>query len=141
MIYPDTAVRAKVYSLLKAANIPAYDSEVTVSGKPPYVLLQTQENSPQGTKSKYGFLHRITLAAVTIGSAGSGKADAEALMNKALPVLIPDKPGQPVKIVLGNPFRCWKASANPGKDLVFTGSTESVYQKIVTLELSIDYQP
>lgn len=141
MIYPDTAVRANVYSLLKEAKIPAYDSEVPTSEKPPYVLLQGQDNTDSSTKSGYGFIHKITLASVVVGPAATGRQDAETLLNKVLSALTAEKPAEPVKIALAAPFRCWKVKAMPSKDLVFTGAAESVYQKIVTLELMIDYQP
>lgn len=138
MIYPDEAVRKSVVSLLSAANIQVFDSEADVGASAPYVLLLTQQNLPFNVKNGYGFTHLLTVSAVSTGIVNTGKAESEALLNDMLALLMPDKPSQPAMIILESPFRCWMVKARDAKDLVFTGDTESVYQKIVTLELTIE---
>lgn len=141
MITPDVAVRTAVYGLLSAAGIAAYDSEAPVEAVPPYILLVGQTNTDFTTKSGYGFFHDITLSAVNVAPSASGREVPETLLNQALTALTTQQPGQPVKIDLSPDFRCWMVRAGQTKDVTFTGATESVYQKIVTLTLSIDYTP
>ncbi|GAB3550181.1 hypothetical protein [Spirosoma fluminis] len=139
MIYPDLAVRTVVFAMLQQAGIAAFDSEAPVGAFAPYVLLLNQDSVDYSTKNGYGFIHKMLLSAVSVGPSGSGREQAEILLNETLTVLIGDKPNAPVKIDLsGFPFKCWMVKPSAPKDLTFTGETESVYQKLVTLELSID---
>lgn len=140
MQYPDLAIRTAIYKLLSDAQIQAFDSIADTDAGTSYVLIQNQDNIDYSTKSGYGFLHTVTLSAVVISQISTGREEAENLLNEALRALMADKPKSPIKIVLA-PFRfhCWMVKAGPSKDLVFVGETETVYQKIVTLSLNVDY--
>lgn len=139
MTPPDLTVRTAVFGLLTFAGITAYDSEAPVDAQVPYVLLLGQTNTEFSTKSGYGWFHDITLSAVNVAPSTSGRQVSENLLNQAMAVLTTSKPGQPPKINLtDHGFHCWMVRLGSTKDTTFTGTTESVYQKLVTLTLSIE---
>lgn len=143
MELPDFAIRSAVYSALTSPRLTYQNKQVKVfdslaenGTKGPFIVLDGQQNIPQGPKGMLGYASYLTFRVIDVFAGGTvSRKRAEEVANLALGRILPGMPDGAIPLAIAG-WTVWRSAVSTRDSSQVNGSGTEC-QKIITLTLNV----